>query len=218
MQNIYIILLSFFCFLTISAIFYIVGSFLACKYYRIEIEKVQLFYGKPIFEFKIKQQTLAIGWIPTGGSVHFDFENVVLKRSRFTRIILNLSGPVFVIFSAIICLGPLETISQVLSGFPQIIDGVIHPFALGKKYVTTFFSNVVPQSIINAYGILASKVAATNLLPIPSSNGGNVMLEFFISPKNLKTRIAINNIGFIIYFAFFVCWLLAFASFLIEQL
>ena len=218
MNQLYVFLLFFFLFLGISSIFHLIGGYFVCRFYKISVDKIQLFYGKEIFELKIKNVKIVLGWIPTGGSIHYDFEAVLYNHSRITRILLNLAGPVFVVLSAAFILGPKSTIAGIYSGFYQIIAGAISPFAKGKIYISIFFFELLNKSTATAYALMATKIAALNLLPIPPLNGGNILLEFIPNSKNLKRRLAFNNIGLGISLLIVIPWMIALIIFFVEQL
>ena len=217
MNQLYIILLFLIIFFAITTIFHLAGSYVACRLYKIKVDKIQIFYGNSIFEFKVKNLEFAFGWLPTGGSIHYDYENDFIYRSKLTKTIVNLSGPLAIIISAAVILNPVEVLLSVYTGFIQIINGALYPIVKGKVYLSHYFLNLLPQSIALAYALFATKIAAANLLIIPGLNGGNLLIELFMTSNNLKKRVALMNIGFLIIIAILICWLIAFISFILEQ-
>ena len=218
MNQIYIDLLFFILFLAISTMFHVAGSYIACKFYKIKVDKIQIFYGSPIFEFKIKNMIVSLGWLPTGGSVSYDYENDFIHRSKITKVIVSLSGSLAIIISAAIILNPVKAFSSVYTGFTQIINGALSPIAEGKLYLSHYFLNLLPKSIIIAYAVMATKIAAANLLNYSGLKWGNALIELFMTSDNLRKRVALMNIGFLIMLAILVCWLIAFISFILGQI
>lgn len=219
MNQIYFFILFLFIFFGLTTIFHLLGGYLACMYYKIKVDKIQLFYGSTIFDFTLGNLKIDLGWIPTGGSInYYDYEKDVLSRSKLTRIVILLSMPLTIILIAALILGPLVALDEVYKGFFQIMEGFLSPFERGKLYISYFFLDTLPESMFIAFAIFATKFAAINLFPFPSSSGGNILVELFLKKTSIQKRVAIMNVGMIIFLAVFIVWLISFISFLIDLL
>ena len=72
---------------------------------------------------------------------------------------------------AMACLGPSEGFQQFTAGFPAVFDLAAMP---GR--VERFVGLLRDGELIRAWGILSARMAALNLLPIPTLAGGYLML------------------------------------------
>ncbi len=199
----------------VSTLFHLLGNLITCYIFKIKVESVHLFFGKPIFQFQIGKLKFEFGYIPTGGNIKYDFEDF-LTRNLVTRLLIVISGPLFVLISAVVILNLNTALAELFKGFEQIIIGFISPINVGTKLIHSFNEYNSNNTLIFSYALLSTKIAAFNLLPIPPSSGGQFIIELFPIFKKIKNRIIVNNIGFILGFVLIAVWLFSFLYQLFE--
>jgi membrane-associated protease RseP (regulator of RpoE activity) len=95
-------------------------------------------------------------------------------RSRTTRALITLSGCIALIGLAVLALG-YGGLEALASGFVQFTVGAALPFGRAQEYLGRglTFSDTAP--FYQVWGLVAAKVAAMNLIPLPLTNGGRVI-------------------------------------------
>lgn len=197
----------------ISIFVHLLGSIFACLLSGIKIESVQIFFGKPFFNFQTRVLNLEFGYLPTGGSVKYDVEDYN-SRKLITRLFIVITGPFFVLLSAAIILTLPISLTEFSKGFEQIIIGFLSPIEVGVNLINSFMEYEKNNLFINSFAILSTKIAAFNLLPIPSLNGGQFIIEIF-QIKNIKPRVILFSIGSLISVTLISVWLFSFFYWLV---
>ena len=188
------------------------GTVVACLSAGIKIEKVALGIGAPIFTLKTRVFPIIIGCVPTGGYVQQDMEQY-RKRSLRVRWLIVLSGPIAVLVSAALCLGFGGAAAHFVSAYPQFAKGTLHPLTYGRDLFVMFFVKAQINPVA-AYGILAAKVIALNMLPFPVATGGRLLSEAVENRENSKAAKYLSHLATAIALPLFVSWTIAFVSFL----
>jgi membrane-associated protease RseP (regulator of RpoE activity) len=172
------------------------GTVFACWIMDVRMEKIAVFFGKPVFTIQTRLCPLTIGYIPTGGFVGLDMA-LFPKKPLSSRCIVTLAGPFAVFVSSLICLGFPHTSASFASAFPQLGESVLSPLSYGKGLIAVFLANA-QASPIAGYGILAAKSAALNFLPLPAMPGGRLLIE--LTEKRDASPLAklINYLGSLI--------------------
>ena len=160
------------------------------------VEEVSLFFGPNIIKFRYRGVNYRIGMIPMGGSVRFKGEQDKPKRTEeirfaadmdtpgFTdlhplkRVAIAAAGCVALVVLGAICMGTGASIRSLGRGFFQAI-----PFAPwtpawvpgGRELADRFVALLLKRPFRVALGVLAVKVTAFNLLPLPTLNGGAIV-------------------------------------------
>jgi len=208
-------LLSLITLFAVTTAFHLLGQVIAALLARAKIEEVCLFYGRTLFRVKTPAFSVAIGMIPTGGSVKFD--SSFQGRSLFTNWFISLSGPLFMLVSSAVALKSDVTLSAFLSGFEQIIRGSIAPLAYGEPLIHTFFERYVDTSIIKAYGLLAAKLAAYNLLLFPILNGGQPIAALMPRFHDKRLGITVMLVSTLIVAAILAIWGIALIAYIFRD-
>ena len=142
-----------------------------------------------------------------------EFDLAAAPQHPFSaRCFLILAGPVTVLLSAFACLGLAATVDCFVATYPQLLKGVLAPIAYGREAVGVFFATI-QTAPVEAYGTLAAKWQAFNMLPIMGFAGGHLVMQFFPKGESTKwqkiletsmTLIAVPTIG---------CWGVAIVSY-----
>jgi membrane-associated protease RseP (regulator of RpoE activity) len=175
-----------------------------------KVEEVSLFYGKKILKTKFGDTTFSLGTIPLGGYVKCDedFQNLhPLKRT-----LAPLCGCLALLILAMAVFGATEGFQKMARGFYQIASGVFAPRTQGALLVLTLFRFAEASTFLACVALVASKLAAFNLLPIPTLSGGDILLTLtgWIKPLSEKLRERIQIFGFIALLIIMLCWTIAF--------
>ena len=206
-QEIVILILFF----AVQAFIYNCSTVLACLVCRLPIERVGIFFGKPIFTIQTKYFPISIGFIPTGGYVKHD----VVKFSEcsfLNRMTVILSGPLIALLSAFILLGDVSASRQLINGFSEIFRGGIAPYEQGVLLIRAFF-RVADHSLFLAYGIFVSKLTALSLLPLSGFVGGRILGEVAGPQRKFRYPNLLSALNAFVIFPLVVCWGLALISY-----
>jgi membrane-associated protease RseP (regulator of RpoE activity) len=197
----------------------------------VPVQEVTLFYGNAWLRFRHRGVDYRIGWIPLGGVVRFqshragsvDPEKVLFAADLdppglndlhpLERAFIAASGCLTLIALSVLCLGPLAGVRSVGRGFVQLI-----PFApwtpawvpSGKDLVSRFLALLRSGPFRVALGVLAAKVAALNLLPLPPFNGGVIVLTLLGWKKGPPAKVEdfANQLGMWIALILLGYWIL----------
>lgn len=193
---------------TIATLVHLLGHMITGRLFGLKIERFSLFFF-PVFKFQTPLFPVEIGLLPMGGSVKFsdDYEKLALPL----KWLVILSGPLFTIISALLVLPFDKAFPAFISGFGQSIYGAISPIAYGAPLLQTFFIEDLATSVFAAYGILALKMEALNLLPLPLFNGGQLITAIFQNFDDSKWGGKINSISFLLLLIFYISWGIALA-------
>jgi membrane-associated protease RseP (regulator of RpoE activity) len=176
-------------------------------------EKVEIFYGPLLWKLKPAHLTIEIHLIPLGGSVSFAKLNVL---HPLKRVFVAGAGCLALLVVASLTFGFVGALTKVSNGFHQILGGAFAPRSLGPQLFAMLYDFPKDNSLMACIGMIASKMAAANLLPFPPMNGGSIVLTMaeWVHPIPLKIRerlFQIGTVGSLIlvgsWFIAFVCWL-----------
>src|ERR1051325_11031216 len=106
-------------FATVLVFVWSAATVAACALMHIKIDKIAIFFGKPVFIFQTPLCPLHIGYIPTGAYVSRDMA-AFATRSLYVRWLMIAAGPLAVVLSAAACLGVHETVTQMSSALSQL--------------------------------------------------------------------------------------------------
>jgi membrane-associated protease RseP (regulator of RpoE activity) len=205
----------------------IVGWVLGAK-----IEVVSLFSGPRLLGAKIAGVDFRISSLPIGGYVKFygdTTESDVIaagkafrdlhpvKRIFIERIFIAASGPLALLLLAANLIGLGHVARPFISGFAQFFSGALMPFNQGQ-YLLHRLSDIATTSVPLFLALMAVKMAAFNLLPLPVLNGGYVILEIvrLVITIPEKTVERLNQVGFLIVIAVMCGWIVAIIYFLVH--
>jgi membrane-associated protease RseP (regulator of RpoE activity) len=172
-----------------------------------KVEKITIFSGPKLFRTKIKGIEVAMYCIPTGSSVGFKHLD---KLKTPARIIVAASGSLILLLLASNLLGLNRGYQSFLSGFTQFFAGVM-PLSRGQYLLGRLAETANNEPVPTLLAVIAVKIAAFNLLPLPALNGGHILndlLRLIIDlPDKLWERL--NIFGFLAILAVGLGWLVA---------
>jgi membrane-associated protease RseP (regulator of RpoE activity) len=203
------------------------------------VEEVSLFFGPELIRIRYRGVSYRIGAIPAGGYVRFKGDRAKLKSAEeillaadmeppgfsdlhpLKRVVIVASGCAAQLVLAALCLGPLAAVHSLGRGFVQLI-----PFAPwtppwvpeGKELANRFVSLFRHGPFRVALGVLAAKLAAANLLPLPPLNGGVIIMQLLGWRKGLpeKVEFAATYMGLLVALILYGYWILQFAMMLLQ--
>jgi membrane-associated protease RseP (regulator of RpoE activity) len=156
------------------------------------------------FSSQVRFRHSADEWIPD------DLAHTALDAKPFSQqLLLTLTGPLVLIAVSVATLGR-EGVAAFVSGFPQIVHGAISPLHEAKRLISNGMSFVQASSQIESLGLVAAKLAALNLLPLPAFNGG-AAVALILRRLGLARDLGQNELKWL-YFghvAFFASWTFA---------
>ncbi|PYS87767.1 MAG: hypothetical protein DMF64_22315 [Acidobacteria bacterium] len=170
------------------------------------LEEINLFFGPRIKKVRLGNAYLDLHALPLGGHVKFsdDFQAV----HPIKRIFIASFGCFALLVLAMLVLGTSDGLHKFFTGFYQIIGGALAPRSRGSKLLLAFYEFVKANGFVACVGLVASKMAAGNLLPFPVLNGGDIILILlnWIKPMSLKLRERLQQFGFVILLVIMLCW------------
>ncbi|MBC8103070.1 MAG: site-2 protease family protein [Cytophagales bacterium] len=188
------------------------------------LEKVRLFFGRPLVTLTLNGVELQVGFVPLGGSVQFqgmgpdsqsDLERVPYRSLPLAkRLLISVSGPVLLLLLGCLLLGVAGAGASLSRGFAQPFLGAAAPLSTGQALLQSLWLLLSQKSISLAVGVVLVKAAAFNLLPLPALNGGAFLLELLGSRLSAGQIQKIQTIGLLPVMLLFVGWIAAFTVFL----
>jgi len=165
-------------------------------------------FGPRMIRRRSRGMRWTVRWIPLGGYVkHWDWDRLPFWK----EICLQLIGPIALYLIALSILGPKKSSGMFLSGFGQIILGALHPWAIGKELVLEMAQYTSANSFISLFGAMSAKLCASQLLPLPTLNGGAILMRaaklILRFSKHVEEQFALMSLSMV--FALFVGWAMA---------
>jgi membrane-associated protease RseP (regulator of RpoE activity) len=202
------------------------------------VEEVGFFIGPVVTRFRFRGVNYRVDVIPLGGWVKFKGDQDKPKISEeilfaadveppgffdlhpLRRIAILASGCAAQVVLAVVCLGPWASVRSLGRGFVQLV-----PFApwtpawvpnggeLADRLVALFRHGPLPVAL----GVLAAKLAASNLLPLPPLNGGMIVTTLLGWRKGLPERVslALTYMGMLVVLILLAYWLVQFLGVLL---
>lgn len=195
----------------IQALIYNLASAISCLICNLKIQRFTLFFGKPLVTFQTRLFPVTIGCLPSGGYVSYDQDDFC-KRPLLVRLLITLSGPLVTLLTACLLLGFTDAVHQFITGFPEIFRGAFSPFDRGVPLIREFF-RVADESVFIAYGILAAKFTALNLLPFPSLVGGRIVREIVGREREFRFPDFLSAIVSFVILPLLLSWAIALISY-----
>ena len=131
-------------------------------------DEIRLFYGPVLARCRFGRVPFTIGMFPCGGYIRLeDMDEKSGKYSKiplFRRLALRLNGCVATALISVLVLGPGAATSSFVKGLMQVFSGAYAPISVGTELVSQFSGIVAQGDLLQALGILASKLLVFNLI------------------------------------------------------
>lgn len=185
----------------------------------VKIREVSFGFGKALF----KRGKLTIRLAPLGGYVRFKDTTQEVDASvagafnhqpRWLQSLLPLTGASSLVVVALL-FHPSSAVAGVISGFKQILVGALGPLSDAQMYLGSARGILGQSGFVALLGLVASKVAAFNLLPMPHLNGGQAILAWLRTDRTVRGEIEeqITKIMLWPFLAIVISWCIAFVYF-----
>jgi membrane-associated protease RseP (regulator of RpoE activity) len=218
-------------FITACTILFSLAQALAGSFLGATVEEVGLFSGKELGRFSYRGIVFRIGLLPIGSHVKFvgerqpdDFHNGFYDLHPVRRIAILFAGPAILYLVAVLCLGPSKASPKVGRGFVQFVLPIVpRATALAggtpRELLARLLTLPQDQPSRVVLGIVASKLTALNLFPIPPSCGGTILMTLLGWRKRLPQRaeVALLTVGLTITVCLMAYWLVLIASFALKR-
>lgn len=159
------------------------GWLVAAARVRPAVEAVELFSGPPLWAGRVAGVPVTVGSIPWGAALRLpDLEDPsALEEGTTEYEHLPAGAQALLEFLPVLCVTALAalilrepTLGLVLSGLREIVAGGLSPRGEGVRLVTAWIGLLGSPTV--AVAVLLTKLAALNLLPLPSSALGRFLL------------------------------------------
>jgi membrane-associated protease RseP (regulator of RpoE activity) len=199
----------------VSIVVHILGMAAAGRLIGAKIETISLFFGPRLWHSKMGDTEFVLSLIPLGGFVKFD--DGFQKFHPLKRVFVAASGCALLLVLAVVAFGFSGAFQKFFNGFMQILSGVLSPRSYGSQLFSTAYEFLKAAPFLACLGLIASKMAAANMLPLPTMNGGEIILTLlsWVKPMPERVRERIQQFGFLILLIILICWIVAFVYFLI---
>lgn len=174
-----------------------------------DIQEISVGFGPRMLRFKTGTANININYILTGGSVKFgdSFQNI----HPIKRAFISAAGCLGLLCLASISFGIPETFLKFQNGFGQFVYGALSPRSVGKELLYVFYSFLKVNTFFACIAMTSTKIAAVNMMPLPTLNGGDIVLTLigWIKPIPSKLREYLQQIGLLVMLALLCSWIIA---------
>jgi len=185
------------------------------------ITDVGLFMGPTLFQIKIRGLNIKFNLLPLGSYVTFDDQKRSGKKRvedlhPLIRAFVGGSGSIALVVAGFVCLGFSAGLHHLVSGFGQVVLGALRPFAKGAHLWSLLYQFMNTSPLFVTFGLIATKEAAFNLLPLPLFNGGDIIINLISFVKRIPDSLIqkLNVVGFIPLIFIIVSWFVALCYFM----
>jgi hypothetical protein len=177
------------------------------------LTEINCFFGPTLKQVKLGKVTLTIRSLPIGGYIKFsdEFNNLHPAKRMFVACSCSLS----LLVLATLVFGISSGFSLFVKGFVEIMYGALSFPYQGPNYLFKLIAFIKTNSYWAIMGLIASKLAAYNLLPLPGVNGLTVLL-ILLEPLPSRVTEIVRAISNFLMVGVFALWALAIVIFLIR--
>jgi hypothetical protein len=170
---------------------------------------------------------LRVKALPFGGAVRFkdsreealdaaDMRDALDGRPLGVQLLVGLSGCLALIALAVATVHG-EGLRAVVEGFVQIVAGALSPMGTAQALLAEAAQRLAELPRLAVVGLVAAKLAAFNLLPLPGANGGFVIATLARAVGITKAWPQPLTMALLfVYLAIGVAWVVALAMYLIR--
>lgn len=189
------------------------------------LKQVSLGFGPTVRRFRVRGAEVLLKLLPLGGYVqfwrsdddpaappgvvHFD------RLPGYRRALAQLAGPLALLAAAAAFARSSPWIPAV-NGARDLLRGALSPASTGADLVAEAVLAVRATPPCAFLGLLFAKLAAWNLLPLPSLNGGAALLDLTVpsGERGNRARAIAAAAGVVVSLAAFVAWIVAIVTWL----
>ena len=201
-----------------ASIVWAVATALVARILGATILQVHIFVGPSLRIFRLGEAEIRLGLLPIGSSVRFldvdAIEEAVAERAGrrlfeelplAARLSIHLAGWVLVFLFAQVVLGWSAAASELAQGFGQIFR-----FFYDRAYpgmALASLSSELSQGLWDrAAAVVALKVIAINLLPLPIYTGGMILVEIAsaLVRRTVRWPSSVLSVSLFVYLAVLV--------------
>ncbi|MGJ7608407.1 site-2 protease family protein [Variovorax sp. LT1R20] len=199
----------------------------------IAVRRVSLGFGPVLFSLGIFQLRV----LPFGGAVtfkdtrsedttdeapveHGHVDDAFNHKPRAVQVLLPLAGAASLALVALL-LHPDSALASVGHGFVQIVAGGLSPLGTAQGLIDGARAFAAQQGFVPLVGMVAAKLAAFNLLPLPAMNGGQALLALLkrdLHEDASPLRQRLTEWGLWLCVALALSWLVAIGFFVVQGL
>ena len=197
----------------------------------IKVRRVSLGFGPVLLSHGILELRL----LPIAGSVAFKdtqtedvpddvpvdyLDDAFNHKPRAVQVLLPLAGAASLVLVALL-LHPGSALPSIGHGFVQIVAGGLSPLGTAQGLIDGARAFAVQQGFVPLMGMVAAKLAAFNLLPLPAMNGGQALLALLkrdLHEDASPLRQRLTEWGLWLCVALALSWLVAIGFFVVRGL
>jgi membrane-associated protease RseP (regulator of RpoE activity) len=187
------------------------------------LKQVSLGFGPTVRKLRLRGAELTLRLFPLGGYVQFwrsdDPEpppSLVLfdRLPGYQRAAVQLAGPL-ALFAVGSALAGSLLWKPAVDGAVDIIRGALSPTSTGADLLAEGLAAMRTRPLLALLGLVLAKVAAWNLLPFPTLNGGAALLDLTVpaGKRGDRARTIAAATGTIVLLALCVTWIVALVTF-----
>lgn len=183
------ILLSTIAALALLMVLHVSAVEMVAQWFRLRVMAVDLGVGPRLLSIGRVRLRL----LPVAGSVRLkdttaedadpsDVEGALDRAPRWVRTLLPLVGPLAVAGVSFALLGT-EAVGAIGRGFVQWLWGALSPLGSAQDLIDDYVAFASTRDFASVAGLVAAKVAALNLLPLPGLAGGQALAALLRGPR-----------------------------------
>lgn len=161
-----------------------------------KIEHVAIFVGPPVLRLPVAGFRVLVGAVPVPGG-HLTFEAAPTdddpNRTQLDDLSQGRRAAIFlfpwlaIALATVVVLGPTVGLGAIGRGFVQFVAGAASPTETGRTLVATLFELARNAPFHVFASLVATKMVAFNLLPLPGLAGRAVVLE--LAGRSYRARL-----------------------------
>jgi membrane-associated protease RseP (regulator of RpoE activity) len=196
----------------------------------IAVRRVSLGFGPVLLSLGVFELRL----LPIAGSVAFKdtrteevsddlpagyFDDAFNHKPRAIQVLLPLAGAASLAGVALL-LHPSSALASIGHGFVQIVAAGLSPLGTAQRLIEGARAFAAQQGFVPLVGMVAAKLAALNLLPLPAMNGGQALLALLKRDLREDTSPWLQRLiewGLWLWVALALSWLVAIGYFFVQS-
>jgi membrane-associated protease RseP (regulator of RpoE activity) len=210
--------------LAVVTVIHTLGCALFARILGAQLGEIALGIGSSALSKQIREITWSLRSVPAGGFVRVagmgydavENGNSFKSLPLINRVLISASGCLSTLLFAVILMGPRDTAQSFVSTYPQFFDVFLFPLSRGQAMLSYFAESARSATWPVLIACVGVKMAVYNLLPIPTLNGGAILLELFRGKITMEHIQKIMMFGFMILMLLFLSLMMGIASFIIR--